>query len=324
MYDLEKRLIQGDWYVICADYEQYKRLMKICHKVGFGWSSGQSCLDDQDFNSSYPVEIGADNEYNKNMSNDKLSLVFSTCDSFSKQNKIDNITSLVFSDEQLLIEVMNNNSWFVKCLNSSQMLKLLTVCEKIGFRWVGDGKLPTQYFPNVASCAEFPISIGVDAQYNEENGFDTGICYSGDDFISESTKIEILDLTNSFFDVFQFSTLLTDVLNNIDKDKILQIRDKNGEWFEPDLTQYRLINKQTPLNISQEIWDLINPIFKYAAMDDDGEIYFYEFEPDPDPEWDENSIEGFYWNPIEGAYSASLFDIDTTNIIPSRSLTKRP
>lgn len=316
MYDLEKRLIQGDWYVICADYEQYKRLMKICHKIGFKWSSSQSCLDDQDFNSSYPVEIGADNEYNKNMSNDKLSLVFSTCDSFSIENKIDNITSLVFSDEQLLIEVMNNNSWFVECLNSSQMMKLLTFCEKIGLRWVDDGKLPTQYLPNVECYVEFPISIGVDAQFNEENGFNTGISFSSENFISESTKIEILDLTNSFFDVFPLSTLFADVLSNIDKHKILQIKDKNGVWFEPDLLQYRLINKQTPLNISQEIWSIIDPKYNYAAMDKNGEIYFYENEPQPDI-----GDEYFYWDPCG---VLSIFSIDTANIIPELSLTKRP
>lgn len=84
--------------------------------------------------------------------------------------------------------------------------------------------------------------------------------------------------------------------------------------------------KNTPLKIDENIWDLIDHKWQYAAMDENGNIFLYLKEP---------VIEKNYWIILMGEDGEErklsdfvllneIFNIDTTGVIWNKSLTKRP
>lgn len=65
-------------------------------------------------------------------------------------------------------------------------------------------------------------------------------------------------------------------------------------------------------------WEVIATVYNYAAMDENGDIYFYDVLPDWLPihkEWSFNGSE------VAQAYCLKL---DTTDIVAEHSLTQRP
>ncbi|MWN91294.1 hypothetical protein GQ597_11350 [Gilliamella sp. Pra-s65] len=83
-------------------------------------------------------------------------------------------------------------------------------------------------------------------------------------------------------------------------------------------TEYRIVPQPTPLPITRNMWRKISKKWKYAAMDKDGEVYFYINEPYTDKDDD-------CWNNCsssEYCRSVLFFNIDGINW--SLSLTKRP
>ncbi|OCG33678.1 MULTISPECIES: hypothetical protein [unclassified Gilliamella] len=79
--------------------------------------------------------------------------------------------------------------------------------------------------------------------------------------------------------------------------------------------KYRIVPQPTPLPISREMWAMINEKWKYAAMDKDGEVYFYINEPYADKDDTD-------WNNSSGEYCRSVLSFNIDGINWSLSLTK--
>ncbi|WP_085165776.1 hypothetical protein [Gilliamella bombi] len=81
-------------------------------------------------------------------------------------------------------------------------------------------------------------------------------------------------------------------------------------------TEYRIVPKPIPL-ITREMWAMIAPEWKWAAMDRDGEVYFYTDEPCI-------SARGFGWANCGGDYCNSVLATNANSTNWRLSLTKRP
>ncbi|OCG47474.1 hypothetical protein A9G35_03795 [Gilliamella sp. Choc5-1] len=102
-----------------------------------------------------------------------------------------------------------------------------------------------------------------------------------------------------------------------------EYNDDNYFWHPSDSnciflnTEYRITPKSTPLPITRKMWRMINKKWKYAAMDKDGEVYFYINEPYTDKY-------GGCWNDSSSKYCRSALFINIDGINWSLSLTERP
>lgn len=78
-------------------------------------------------------------------------------------------------------------------------------------------------------------------------------------------------------------------------------------------TNYRIKSHELP--ITKEMWAMIDKKWKWAAMDEDGEVYFYTKNP---------SSDNCLWRYDFGKYRGCVLAIDTDRIDWRKSLTKRP
>ena len=78
--------------------------------------------------------------------------------------------------------------------------------------------------------------------------------------------------------------------------------------------KYRIKPTLTPLPISRELWGYIDKKWQYAAMEQDGRIFFYHAKP---------IIDGDYWR-APANMSDSPLNINTDGINWETSLTERP
>ncbi|OCG56974.1 hypothetical protein [Gilliamella sp. Nev3-1] len=82
-------------------------------------------------------------------------------------------------------------------------------------------------------------------------------------------------------------------------------------------TEYRIAPQSTPLPITRNMWRKISKKWKYAAMDKDGEVYFYINEPYADKY-------GGCWNASSNEYCRSVLFFNIDGINWRLSLTERP
>jgi len=78
--------------------------------------------------------------------------------------------------------------------------------------------------------------------------------------------------------------------------------------------EYRIKPISTPLPISRELWSYIDKKWSYAAMEQDGRIFFYHAKP---------IIDGDYWS-APANMSESPLNINTDGINWETSLAERP
>jgi hypothetical protein len=104
----------------------------------------------------------------------------------------------------------------------------------------------------------------------------------------------------------------------------VQVEYKRGaDWCRavPDSvslnTEYRIAPQSTPLPITRNMWRKISKKWKYAAMDKDGEVYFYINEPCADKY-------GGCWNDFSNEYCRSVLFFNIDGINWRLSLTERP
>lgn len=76
---------------------------------------------------------------------------------------------------------------------------------------------------------------------------------------------------------------------------------------------YRIKSHELP--ITREAWGMIDEKWKWAAMDEDGEVWFYKEKP-------YNTGEG--WHIDSWGYTLNILAIDTDDIDWRKSLTRRP
>ncbi|MWN89467.1 hypothetical protein GQ597_01900 [Gilliamella sp. Pra-s65] len=98
----------------------------------------------------------------------------------------------------------------------------------------------------------------------------------------------------------------------------------DGNWRNSDddtavrlYLEYRIAPQLTPLPISREIWAMIAPKWKWAAMDKDGEVYFYTDKP-------YINTRDIGWANSGGDYCGSALATNTDDINWRLSLTERP
>lgn len=77
--------------------------------------------------------------------------------------------------------------------------------------------------------------------------------------------------------------------------------------------KYRIKSHELP--ITKEMWRMIDEKWKWAAMDEDGEVWFYKEKP-------YNTGEG--WHIDSWGYILNILAIDTDGIDWRKSLTRRP
>ena len=89
-----------------------------------------------------------------------------------------------------------------------------------------------------------------------------------------------------------------------------------GEWeyeFGYELA-YDAIYRTRPRKLVIP-WGHIKPQYKWAAMDEDGDVYFFDFKP---------MLDVVQWLPSDGDFMQSCVNIDTTGIDWRESLVQRP
>ena len=184
-------------------------------------------------------------------------------------------------NHEQIIERLKQGNWYVRCQTKRESDLILQSCDEAGLEWSGGQKAVefTPYNP-------YPLDIGF-------RGEEFGITY-GTTYYKESGHENITDW---FFNAIK---------NNDDNGKLtpqnaeqehmvqilLAIMQKipvevniGGEWrtstiLFPDMGyEYRIKPTPTPLPISREIWSHLDKRWQYAAMDEDGRIFFYNTKP---------------------------------------------
>lgn len=215
-------------------------------------------------------------------------------------------------------ERLLQKDWYVECKTKQDTDLVLQACDDAGIIWQ-DGDKATEYEPYNLH----PVNIGF---CDEDNGITQAIKYY------KKSKIE--NITDWFFNAIKNNdSKLTP--QNAEQEHLVQVllakmqlmhieeyNDDNCFWHPSDSnciflnTEYRIVPKPTPF-ITREMWAMIAPEWKWAAMDRDGEVYFYTDEPCI-------STRDWMWTRGGGDYCNSVLAINTDSINWERSLTERP
>lgn len=214
-------------------------------------------------------------------------------------------------------ERLLKKNWFVTSQNKQEASLVLQACDDAGITWA-DGEKATEWFP----FEKYPLYIGF---FNDENGI-TRSNYN----IYE--KCELENITDWLFNAIKNNDSKL-IPQNEEQEHLVQIllammqglyveADYGSGWKKAQVLfherdyKYRIVPKPTSL-ITREMWAMIAPEWKWAAMDGDGEVYFYTDEPCI-------STRDWMWTRGGGDYCDSVLAINTDSINWERSLTERP
>ena len=222
-------------------------------------------------------------------------------------------------------ERLLQKNWFVECKTEQDADLVLQACDETGITWHSDWKA-TKHKP----YENHPKKI-------KEIGFcknDYGItynCSTGDESYEEDG---LESITGWFFNAIKNTDvkltpqdakqehMVQILLAKLQGVYVEEYNDDNCFWKPSDSnciflnTEYRIVPKPTSL-ITREMWAMIAPEWKWAAMDGDGEVHFYTDEPCI-------SIRDWMWTCGGGDYCNSVLAINTDSINWERSLTERP
>lgn len=195
---------------------------------------------------------------------------------------------------------------------------VLQACDDAGITWA-DGEKTTEWFP----FKTYPLDIGF---FKEENGITQ-------DHYNLYEKYELENITDWFFNAIKNNdSKLTP--QNAEQEHLVQVllakmqgmqveyKVDDNDWClaGPDCVsldiKYRIAPQPTPL-ITREMWAMIDPKWKWAAMDSDGEVYFYTDEPCI-------RARGFSWDSCGGYYCNSVLATNANSTNWRLSLTERP
>lgn len=216
-------------------------------------------------------------------------------------------------------ERLLQKNWFVTSQNKQEASLVLQACDDAGITWA-DGEKATEWFP----FKTYPLDIGF---FKEENGITH-------DYYNIYEKYELENITDWFFNAIKNNDSKL-IPQNEEQEHLVQVllakmqgvpveeyNDDNYFWHPSDSnciflnTEYRIVPKPTPL-ITREMWAMIASEWKWAAMDSDGEVYFYTDEPCI-------SARGFSWDSCGGDYCNSVLATNANSTNWRLSLTERP
>ena len=196
---------------------------------------------------------------------------------------------------QQVIERLKLKNWYVTCQNKQKSSLVLQACDDAGITWAS-GEKATEWCP----FETYPLDIGF---YKDGNGITQ-------DYYNLYEKEEVENITDWFFNAIK---------NNDDNGKLTPQNAKqehlvqillammqkipvevniSGEWelsvilFPTMNYEYRIKPTliATPLPISREMWSYLDKRWRYAAMELDGRIFFYNTKPTREPEsWSASS-----------------------------------
>ena len=216
-------------------------------------------------------------------------------------------------------ERLLQKDWHVHCQTKQESDLLLQACDEAGLRW-SEGEKATGYCPQES----YPFDIGI-----RQSSY--GLYFDEYDMFEKSSAENITDW---FFNKIKNNDSKL-IPQNEEQEHLVQMllaklqgisvehwSFSDQKWVDSTndtiitCNKYRLKQEiiPTPLPISRELWGYIDKQWKYAAMDKNKQIFFYEKRP---------TIYDFDWG--DSSYVArSPFNINTDGINWETSLTERP
>lgn len=215
-------------------------------------------------------------------------------------------------------ERLLQKDWYVECKTEQEANLLLRACDDAGIT-CNSGHKATGFQPYI----HYPADIGF---CNEDNGITQAITYYKEN--------EMENITDWFFNKIKNNDSKLTPQNEEQEHLVQMLLAKlqgisvehwsfsAQKWVDSTndtiitCNKYRLKQEiiPTPLPISRELWGYIDKQWKYAAMDKNKQIFFYEKRP---------TIYDFDWG--GSSYVArSPFNINTDGINWETSLTERP
>ena len=212
-------------------------------------------------------------------------------------------------------ERLLQRDWYVECKTEQEANLLLRACDDAGITW-NFGYKATEFKP----YKHYPVDIGF---HEEEDGITYGTTYykeSEHENITDWFFNAIGKLTPQNAEQEHYVQILLAMMQNIPVE--CDFDDGDG-WVDAAILyidldkKYRIKPTSTPLPITREMWAMIASEWKWAAMDSDGEVYFYTDEPCI-------SARGFSWDSCGGDYCNSVLETNANSTNWRLSLTKRP
>ena len=216
-------------------------------------------------------------------------------------------------------ERLLQKDWHVHCQTKQESDLLLQACDEAGLRW-SEGEKATGYCPQES----YPFDIGIRQSsyglyFDEYDMFEKSSAENITDWFFNAIKNNDSKLTPQNADQEHWVQVLLAKMQGV---PVEEYNDDNYFWHPSDSnciflnTEYRIAPQPAPL-ITREMWAMIASEWKWAAMDSDGEVYFYTDEPCI-------SARGFSWNSCGGDYCNSVLETNANSTNWRLSLTERP
>ena len=220
---------------------------------------------------------------------------------------------------QQVIERLKLKDWYVTCQNKQESNLVLQACDDAGITWSA-GEKATEWCP----FGTYPFDI---CFYNNSHGISA-------DNLNICEAYEMENITDWFFNAIKNNDSKLTPQNEEQEHLVQMLLAKlrgipverwsfsDQKWVDSTndtiitCNKYRLKQEPTltPLPISRELWSYIDKKWQYAAMEQDGRIFFYHAKP---------IIEGDYWSASFNMSDCPL-NINTDGIDWKLSLTERP
>lgn len=195
------------------------------------------------------------------------------------------------TNEQV-IERLKLKNWYVTCQNEQECNLVLQACDDAGITWASGEKATECYPKHFGTLYEsYPFNIGFHNAH-------CGISVNKKNLYEEC---ELENITDWFFNAIKNNdgNLIPKLTpQNAEQEHLVQMLlaiiqkipvevNIGGEWrtstiLFPDMDyEYHIkpTPTPTPLPISREIWSHLNKRWKYAAMDRDGQTFWYQEKP---------------------------------------------
>ena len=217
-----------------------------------------------------------------------------------------------------VIERLKQSNWYVECKTEQDADLVLQACDDAEITWAA-GEKATEWHP----FKSYPFNIGF---FKDDNGITQ-------DYYNIYEEYELENITDLLFNAIKNNdSKLTP--QNAHQEHMIQIllakmqgiqveyKVDDNDWClaGPDCVsldiKYRIAPQPTPL-ITREMWAMIAPEWKWAAMNESKNVDFFTHKP---VLYKQEGIWGFN----VGNYCNSVLAINTDGINWERSLTERP